>query len=656
MSLIETKLYFYCRMKQSGKCLFILLAVFVSISAKAQLCQGSLGDPVVRITFGAGPNPGPQLSAATTNYIFNSTTCPNDGFYTVANSTTACFGDSWHTLSKDHTGDANGYFMLVNASILPQDFYVDTVRGLCPNTTFEFAAWIVNVLKTSACGGLGIDPFLTFSIETTTGTKLQSFETGNIPENAAPVWKQYGFFFKTPPDVTDVVVRIRNNAPGGCGNDLALDDITFRPCGPKVTASIGTSDTLSSKNICDDDTSSVTLRGNISSGYTDPAYQWQFSSNNMLWFDIAGATATTYTRKQTPIGTYYYRLTAAEKGNISSPKCRIVSNLVTIKVVGKPIPNAQNNGPVCEGTTLTLTANEGQTYAWAGPNNYVGSGSPSVIDNVGVSAAGRYFVKVTTVDGCAQNDSTDVVVIARPVANAGSDAGICQGSRVVLQGSGGGAYLWTPNTGLNADNIANPVASPSDSTLYKLLITDNSTGCTDSDFVAVNVYRLPTANAGPDKTMIQGDATTLNGAVTGTAVTLTWTPAIYISNANSLQPVVNPPSDTTYTLIVQSPFGCGVATDQVFVKVFKKVTIPNAFSPNNDGINDTWKIEAIEAYPDADIKVFNRYGQPVFATKSNTKLWDGTYNNLPLPVGTYYYVIDLKYGLPKLSGWVALLR
>lgn len=642
--------------KRNNKCILVFLALISAVAANAQLCQGSLGDPVVKITFGAGSNPGLPLSAATTSYNFNSGTCPNDGFYTVANSTFACFGDSWHSLSQDHTGDPNGYFMLVNASFSPGDFYVDTVRGLCANTTFEYAAWVINVLKTSACGGQGIKPNLTFSIEKTDGTLLQSFQTGDINADASPIWKQYGFFFQTPPGVTDVVVRIRNNAPGGCGNDLALDDITFRPCGPKIIASIGITDTVSIKNICDDDLNSYTLKGIVSQGYNNPAYQWQRSTNGVIWTDIPGATGITYTRTPTPIGTYLYRLAAAELGNIGSSKCRIVSNTVTIKVVGKPIPNAVSNSPVCEGAVLGLAATGGQNYNWTGPDNYSANGSSVNIANITQNAAGRYFVKVTTVDGCTQTDSTDVIIVPKPIANAGSDAGICEGNSVTLQGSGNGIYLWEPGNSLSADHIANPVATPADSTIYKLLVTDNSTGCKDSDYVAVNVYRIPTANAGPDKTMVQGDATTLSGSAFGTSVVINWSPAIYISNINILQPIVSPPNDTTYTLTVQSQLGCGLASDDVFVKVFKKVGVPNAFSPNKDGINDTWRLEAIDAYPDADVRVFNRYGQLVFITKSNTKLWDGTYNNLPLPVGTYYYVIDLKYGLPKLSGWVALLR
>jgi len=184
----------------------IILALLVIVyDCSAQLCKGSLGDPVINITFGRGSNPGNPLVAATTTYGFVSTSCPNDGTYTVANSTSNCFGDSWHTLQHDHTGDGNGYLMLVNASYQPGDFYVDTVRGLCGNTTYEFAAWIVNVLKPSACDGIGEKPNLTFSIETRTGTVLQTQNTGDIPADFSPTWKQYALSFRTPQGVNDVI-------------------------------------------------------------------------------------------------------------------------------------------------------------------------------------------------------------------------------------------------------------------------------------------------------------------------------------------------------------------------------------------------------------------------------------------------------------------
>ncbi|MDQ2862996.1 MAG: hypothetical protein M3R50_04970 [Bacteroidota bacterium] len=247
-----------------------LLSAFIYISkTNAQLCQGSLGDPVVNITFGSGSNPGPPLGSVT-NYTYADHDCPADGYYTIANSTPACFGDTWHSV-QDHTrGDVNGYMMVINASFNPGDFFVKTVTGLCPNTTYEFAAWIYNVLQSYACGGNGIKPNITFNIETTTGTVLQSYKTGDIPFGFD--WAQYGFFFSTTTSVNSVVLRMTNNAPGGCGNDLLLDDITFRACGPLVTAEI--SGAPDSVNVCTGDNSLFTLQASVSAGYTNPVYHW----------------------------------------------------------------------------------------------------------------------------------------------------------------------------------------------------------------------------------------------------------------------------------------------------------------------------------------------------------------------------------------------
>ena len=633
-----------------------LLTLLVSVNdCLAQLCQGSLGDPVINITFDHGANPGNPLAEAATTYTFASALCPNDGSYSVVNSTSGCFGNTWHTLNHDHTGDAGGYLMLINASFEPGDFYVANIHGLCANTTYEFAAWIVNVLKTDACDGIGVKPNLTFSIETEAGIVLQTKNTGDIPVDFSPTWKQYALSFRTPQDVNDVIVRLRNNAPGGCGNDLALDDITFRPCGPQVMVSISGANSSTTASICDDDKKMYTLKANISAGYTTPAYQWQTSNDSINWVDIPDAITTSYNRQPTTAGTYYYRLAVAEAGNIHSLNCRIASNTITFKVNTKPVSSINSNSPICEGTTLSLTASGGSTYQWQGPNNYNATGSPAIIDNVTLAASGKYFVTVAS-NGCTQKDSVVVAVKPKPFANAGTDKNLCEGNSVTLNASGGGTYLWQPSTGLSAINISNPVASPDDSTAYIVTVTDNISSCSASDTVLINVYHKPTANAGPDKTMIEGDKTILSGIAAGESIHYYWTPGVFINDANSLQPIVNPPHDTIYTLHVESTAGCGIALDEVFIKVFKKVIVPNAFSPNKDGINDAWQLVAIEAYPDADINVFNRYGQAVFTSHGYSKLWDGTYNGNPLPVGTYYYVINLKFGLPLLKGWVAILR
>ena len=204
------------------KPVIILLFAISTVTVRAQLCQGSLGDPIVNITFGSGSNPGAPIAAAATGYQYYAGDCPNDGFYTIINNSVSCYGNSWFNITSDHTGNPGGYFMLVNASIQPSAFYLDTVRGLCGNTTYEFAAWIMNVIRAESCGGNSNQPNLSFTIEKTDGTLLLTYNTGNIAPSSSPQWRQYGFFLTTPANVTDIVLRIVNNAAGGCGNDLAL--------------------------------------------------------------------------------------------------------------------------------------------------------------------------------------------------------------------------------------------------------------------------------------------------------------------------------------------------------------------------------------------------------------------------------------------------
>lgn len=634
---------------------FLLLA-FTKLHS--QLCNGSLGDPIINITFGSGSNPGPALTT-TTNLQYVGYDCPNDGSYTVRSNTSSCFGNSWNTLNSDHTGDPNGYFMLINASLQKSVFYIDTVKGLCPNTTYEYAAWLMNVILPFACGGNSINPNLTFNIEKTDGTVLQTYNTGDIYLSQVAVWKQYGFFFKTPSDASDVIVRISNNSVGGCGNDLAIDDITFRACGAKLSPFIvGIEGGV--KELCEGDNADVTLSCDLSAGLNNPAYQWQQSTDNgSTYTDITNATAASYVKNitaNTPTGKYLYRLSVAEQSNIILPSCRVVSTPLTINVNSKPVINAVSNSPVCEGAPITLSASGGTEYLWSGENAFSAVGSPVTINGAKLSDSGKYYVSITSTGGCKQTDSANVVIIPAPAASTGFDnKTICQGESIALNSTGGNSYLWSPAAGLSSSIIADPIAKPEATTTY-IVVVQNETTCTDSATITINVITAPTADAGPDKDIIEGQSIQLSAASNGSNNNYKWFPDKYISNTDSLRPGINPINDITYYLTVTSNNGCGIAKDSVKIHVFKKVIIPNAFSPNQDGINDTWGIKALNSYNDYELSVFNRYGQLIFTTKNYSKPWDGTYNGHSLPVGTYYYLINLYQGLPKLKGYVVILR
>ncbi|HVU55358.1 MAG TPA: PKD domain-containing protein [Puia sp.] len=398
----------------------------ITLFCKAQQCT-SFGDPVVNITFGSGSNPGPALPS--TNYHYVSVDCPQDGYYAVRNSTYNCNGSTWFNISSDHTGDPNGYFMLINASTDPGDFYLDTVKGLCANTTYQFAAWIANVLIPSACNGIGNKPNITFSIEAPDGTSLAKSFSGDIPAQNGIVWTQYGLVFTTPPGITDIVLRMTNNANGGCGNDLALDDITFRPCGPKVqagiTGNITGSDTIS---YCIDGQSSLTFDGAASPGYNTPSYQWQVSTDTgHTWNDIPGQQGTSYTRPVSATPAFYqYRLIVGEGSNVNLPSCRVSSNDIAVRVSPKPAPDATNDGPKCEGDTITLKATDGAQYAWTGPGGFTAASPTVPIDKIAATQSGQYQVLVTSAYGCTQTDVTNVVVYPYPNVQFAAAAPTCE--------------------------------------------------------------------------------------------------------------------------------------------------------------------------------------------------------------------------------------
>jgi gliding motility-associated-like protein len=375
-----------------------------TFTIKAQLCTGSLGDPAVNITFGSGGNSGTGFTP-TGAYQYTSSTCPDDGFYTITSRTSGCFGSSWITLNADHTGDG-GAFMLVNASYTPGDFFLTTVSNLCPNTNYEFAAWITNVLARS-----GIKPNITFTIETPGGTILQKYSTGDIPEAPQPSWKKYGFYFATPLNNPVIVLRITNNAPGGIGNDLALDDITFRPCSAStVTAERygGGKDTV---NVCEGNSDEYTFTSIVSSGFASPVYQWQQSiDSGKNWKDIPGATDFLYYRKPSNPGVYSYRFTVIDKAAAGS-SCRISSNILVISVHPTPYVEAGADRILLWGDSIKLNAvvkSETPSYLWE-PRDYL-SNNKILTPFASPNADTRYTLFVKSAFGCKNQDNLFIKV------------------------------------------------------------------------------------------------------------------------------------------------------------------------------------------------------------------------------------------------------
>lgn len=211
-----------------------------------------------------------------------------------------------------------------------------------------------------------------------------------------------------------------------------------------------------------------------------------------------------------------------------------------------------------------------------------------------------------------------------------------------------GVYIFSPSAAGNGTHI------------IKYVFTSSAAGCKDSASMPVTVYANPKVNAGPDAGILAGGGITLQPTVTGTNLKYVWSwndGSIDggLSNKNIKNPVAKPLQDITYTLTVTGSGDC-TASDDIFIKVLQAPRIPNTFSPNNDGINDFWEIKYLDTYTDCRVQVFTRTGQKVFESKGYKTPWNGTLNGKPLPVDTYYYIIEPESGRKPVTGYVTIIK
>ena len=536
----------------------------------------------------------------------------------------------------------------------PSLVYTNTITGLCPNNPAQVDAWVLNLMKRSGCNGNAIDPNLTFQVTDISGNIIAQKNTGDITESPVITWNEQSFLFNVPAN-GDVILKIISNASRGCGNDFAIDDISFRSCGPAIFSSF-TNTSSTQLAICESSQSNLKLSASYNGAYANPVFQWQVSTTQGdRWMDIPGANGASYTRTPTAPGDYLYRCEVTDAG--AGKSCLFASNFLTVDIIGRPFAQATNYVYGCYGSTVYLTAAGGSTYEWFGPNGFHTNLQRAEIPHVDFSNTGLYTVKVTTAPGCFDYDTTTLTIYAAPIATlTPRSVHICEGDSVQLNAGGSLRYEWSPSNGLSNDTIPDPFVKPVNNTTYTVRVY-NAYTCFDTASVNIFVWKKPKAYAGPDKFFRKGKPVQLHGTATGTDISYSWSPASYLDNPNYLNPVARPPGSIIYTLTVASNDGCGVSTDDVELEVIDKFFIPTAFTPNNDGLNDLWEIITFEDYEEATVKVFNRYGQIVYqGFGKNYKPWDGNFKGQPALPGVYVYLINLHNGKPLLKGVLTLIR
>lgn len=222
-------------------------------------------------------------------------------------------------------------------------------------------------------------------------------------------------------------------------------------------------------------------------------------------------------------------------------------------------------------------------------------------------------------------------------------------------------YKWLPATHLRNDFSSNNMFFASQGTYqYDVAVASPVANCSDTGHMTLHVVPPFAFDlVSPEDTTIHyGDQIRLNSE--SEAVYWLWDPVTGLDDPSAKDPMASPKQSTIYTLVGYNKYGCtDTALVNINVDYLPTYGIPNAFTPNGDGINDYFKIEHTNYEKILTFKVFNRWGQLVYDGKDARTGWDGRVNGKPAPTDTYNYYIELVLPLGKhqvYKGTVTLLR
>jgi gliding motility-associated-like protein len=266
-------------------------------------------------------------------------------------------------------------------------------------------------------------------------------------------------------------------------------------------------------------------------------------------------------------------------------------------------------------------------------------------NTLATNKAGNYTVKFIS-GSCEKNADTYSLLFNAPIdfqIIKSIEGSLCYGQSVTLtSGVEAAAYHWS--TGETSRAIT--VSSAGHYTVQLTSINN----CISSQSVDVAV--LP-------RVLLQPINDTVICTIAGESLRINAQPGFSGYNWNGQQ-TSNPYFDVslpgTYTLEVITADGCTAQTIFKVTPWCKEIIIPNTFTPNNDGINDYWKIGGIENDATVSIQIFNRYGTRLLNFKGYGFEWDGRYNGVDLPTGTYYYIIKTKNSKDLLKGPITIIR
>jgi gliding motility-associated-like protein len=315
----------------------------------------------------------------------------------------------------------------------------------------------------------------------------------------------------------------------------------------------------------------------------------------------------------------------------------------TVNVNLHPVPviTITDDTEICANTSIQLSVSGGQTYQWSPAATLDDPASATPIATP--TASTWYYVNITDNNLCPVRDSVLISIRPLPVFSATPSAAVCIGESVQLSASGGVTYDWQPATGLSNNTIANPVATPSGTTIYNVTITEPVCSQSQTLTVPVTVNALPNVVANRSNDI---DCSYDRSQLTASgAVQYEWTPTATLSNPAIFNPVATPVTTTDYTVKGTDANGCeNIST--VTVKVAPGADglylMASGFTPNGDGKNDCYGIRFWGLIQEVEFSIYNRWGERIFYSTNPRACWDGTFKGTKQDSGVFVYVIKAK--------------
>jgi len=416
----------------------------------------------------------------------------------------------------------------------------------------------------------------------------------------------------------------------------------------------------SADTICEG--SEITFTATAQNAGTNPLYQWKLNGINV------GTNSNTYLNSQWTEGDMISCVITANPALSCSMSTTAVSNPIKITVKSKQPPSVNITTPsqiICTGSAVTFTAttiNAGNfpSYQWQLNGNNTGSNSNTYSNSF--LADGDVVSCLITTDpsytcvGISNATSNQIIMSVantlQPTINISISANdICERTQVTfranIQNAGANvSYVWKVNSANAGSNINSFVSNnlKNGDQVYCILNpvgTSCATGPVSSNIITMSVNALPVLSIMPADTLVySGSSVQLNASSSVNLVSYSWSPSNLLQSTTTLFPKTVPlANNTLFTLQGTTNKGC-IGTVTASVKIFKPFFMPSAFTPNNDGLNDLFRIPPNVSLKLTEFSVYDRWGNKIFTTGDISKGWDGTYKGVKLSSTVFVYIVN----------------